>query len=165
MKKTNPGGRPPKYSKKYCKMIIQWFDVPTSVQVIKKEVIKSNGTIEREYMNLPAKLPTLESFAYSIGVHDDTLENWSKATTKKGKLKYPEFFGAYMRAKQLQKEFLLANGLAGLSPPASFIFVTKNITDMKDKQEHDHTTKGQKINGINYIVPEKPKEDGDTDTA
>lgn len=161
-------GRPSKFKPKYCKMLIDWMSVAPHTQVLKKEIIKSNGTIEREYMPMAAKLPTLEGFARSIGVDDDTLANWANAVNKSGKPKYPAFFGAYKIAKQLQKEFLLANGLAGLTPPASFIFVTKNVTDMKDKQEVDHTSKGEKVNsviGITYVVPETPEEHADSNSS
>ena len=137
MKSIGAGGRPTKYKKKYCKMILEYFDKPTAESWLKKEIIKSNGTVEREYGLKAAKLPTLFGFAQSIGVFDNTLENWSKAKKSKNSnvLKYPEFLCAYNAAKQKQKEFLTTNALAGLSPPASFIFVAKNITDMRDKQE------------------------------
>lgn len=43
------------------------------------------------------------------------------------------FQGAYKRCKNIQKECLIQLGLAGISPPAAFIFVSKNLTDMRDE--------------------------------
>lgn len=140
-------GRPPKYKPKYAKAIIEFFSVPAFQSVLKKEIIKSNGTVEREYIQMAADLPTLERFAWSIGVDDKTLQRWSERTVSKTskKLKYPEFCLAYNKAKQLQKEWLMSVGLKGLAPPASFIFTAKNITNMRDKQEIDHSTLGKPI--------------------
>lgn len=151
---AHAGGRPTKYKKKYAKMIIEFFDKPSSVSVLKKEIIKSNGTIEREYIQMSADLPTLESFAWSIGVDDVTIQRWSERTVTKTskKLKHPEFCIAYNKAKQMQKQFLVSLGLKGLAPPASFIFTAKNITNMRDKQEIDHTTDGKplQLNVVSY---------------
>ena len=130
------GGRPTKYDPKYCEELIAFFSVPKSKQVVKKEklITKANGTTEseKEYVCIPEDLPTFEKFARNINVCYDTLiSEWCK--------NHKEFSEAYNIAKSLQKEFLVDNGLAGLYPPASFIFVAKNITDMKDKQELEHS--------------------------
>lgn len=148
-------GRPTKYKQIYSKKIIEYFSQPPTRQVLKKEIIKSNGTIEREYVERAAPLPTFSGFSRHIGVNGDTIVEWSNARDKKKKLKYPDFSAAYNIAKDLQRDFLVHNGLSGNSPPAAFIFVAKNITDMHDKQEVDHTTKGEKITGFNYLSPEK----------
>jgi hypothetical protein len=141
-------------------MLIEHFDVPYFDVFLKKEVtyVKGEGATrvektEKEYQKVPNKLPTLEDFAYDIGVDVDCMVNWAKAKDKRGRLKHPRFFGAYTRAKQLQKQFLINNGLAGLTPPSSFIFVAKNITDMDDKQGIDITSKGKRITGFNYVSP------------
>lgn len=137
-------------------MIETFFDVPHTIQVLKKEVIKFNGTIEREYTTLAGSLPTVGKFARSIDVDESTIYEWADAVTKKGKKKYPEFSLSYRKAMTLAKDMLVDNGLAGLSPPPSFIFVAKNYTDLRDKQEIDHTTKGEKITGFNYVTPSAP---------
>lgn len=142
---TSGRGRPTKYKAKYIKMMLEYFGKPSYESWVKKEVIKANGTVEKEYALKPAKLPTIFSFSRQIGVNDDTIVEWAKKKTSKGskKLKYPEFSAAYNAAHKLQKEFLINNALSGMSPPASYIFTAKNITDMTDKTEVDHTTKGQ----------------------
>lgn len=139
------GGRPTKYKKKYCKLIELFFNTPANRQVLKKEIIKSNGTIEREYATIANKLPTIGAFALSIGVDESTVSEWAKAKTKKGKLKYPEFSLSYKRALTMAENMLVENGLAGLSPPPSFIFVATNYTKMRNKQDIDHTTAGKEL--------------------
>jgi hypothetical protein len=47
--------------------------------------------------------------------------------------------GAYNKAKEYQKFFLIENALAGLYNPTAFIFTAKNITDMRDQQEVKHS--------------------------
>ena len=57
-----------------------------------------------------------------------------------------ELSKSYKEAKEVQKEFLMANGLVGASPPAAYIFTAKNVTDMKDKQEVEHSGEVSHIN-------------------
>lgn len=152
-------GRKTKYKKIYCKRIVDFFQESSTIErQVKEKTTKtlSNGSVytTEKYEYFSGKLPTFEGFAESIGVHRDTVLEWSQATKgTKGKLKYPEFSVAYNKAKQIQKEWLIDIGLKGLAPPASFIFVAKNVTDMTDKQEVDHTSKGEKIIGFNYQPP------------
>lgn len=42
--------------------------------------------------------------------------------------------------------------------PHGVQFALKNNFEWRDKTEIDHTSKGEKVSGINYIVPEKPNE-------
>lgn len=157
-------GRKTKYKPIYIKKIIEYFDsLPPHVQLIKKDFKKtlSNGTVteSKEYEIVSGEMPTLFKFSRKIGVHEDTLLEWSKATIGKSKkLKYPDFSGAYNMAKKIQREWLINIGLKGLAPPASFIFLAKNLTDMTDKQEIDHTSLGEKITGFIYQNPVKPDE-------
>ena len=158
MKKKLPGkpGRPTKYKPEYCDLIIKFFDGPKNKRYVKSEKIttKANGTQEvwREYAYMCEDLPTFNKFARSIGVNEDTIVEWSKEENKE---KYPGFSAAYNTAKRIQKEFLTDNALKGLHPPATFIFIAKNITDMKDKFEQDVTSAGKQIVGLNYVIPQK----------
>ena len=125
-------GRPTKYVPGYCDQIIKFFNVKPSKQVMKAK-IKGFGKAgnqnfdKEEFQHIPNPLPTFGAFARSIGVHEDTVVEWSK--------KHEDFSAAYNAAKGLQKDFLIQNGLAGLYPPAFAIFTAKNITDMRDRQE------------------------------
>lgn len=143
----HPGGRPTKYLPEHCAGILAWFSVPKYARVVKKESwIKKTGRHDIEYETLAGDLPTFEGFARSIGVNGDTIVEWAK--------KHPEFSAAYNAAKQLQKEFLIDNGLKGHYPPASFIFVSKNITDLRDKQEVE-STKTFDVTGLGDLTDEQ----------
>lgn len=152
------GGRPSKYKRQYCEDIIKFFDVePWQMREV-VVTLRSGATVEKD-VRYPARLPTLERFAHSIDVNDDTLVEWAKAADEDGKLKHPEFSAAYARAKALQKDILVENGLQGLYNGPFAIFVAQNFTDMKQKEEHEHT------GTLNHIYrPEKlaPDFDGAT---
>jgi hypothetical protein len=137
----HPGGRPTKYKAEHATDIIKWFSVPKHTQFMKKEItIESTGRHECEYQMVASDLPTFEGFARSIGVNGDTVVEWAKGEDENDDLKYPEFSAAYKVAKDLQREFLIDNGLKGLYPPASFIFTAKNVTTMRDVQETKNET-------------------------
>jgi len=127
------GGRPTKYKPEYCQGILEFFSKPPYEK------------IPQEYGEklVPNPLPFFSDFAYKIGVDDETLANWCK--------KFPKFLGAYKRCKELQKQFLITNGLAGLYPTGSFCFTAKNITDMRDQQDLKHS--GDMNVNINIIKP------------
>lgn len=120
----HPGGRPSKYKPEYVDGIVAWFE----------EKIKAK------------ELPFLSKWARTVaGVSEQTSITWTE--------KEPEFFEAYKKAKEIQKEFLIYGGLTGLFNSTFAIFTAKNITDMRDQTQIDHTTKGEKINGFNYVAP------------
>ena len=50
-----------------------------------------------------------------------------------------DFSETMKKARELQKEFLIHNSLQGLYNSTAFIFTAKNITDMRDKQEIEHS--------------------------
>jgi hypothetical protein len=132
----NPVGRPTKYKPEYCDAIIKHFTVTPLI-----EFPEGQKTIV-----MPNKLPTFSDFCWEIGISEDTMLNWTK--------EHDEFLGAYNRAKDLQKQFLLTVGLSGKSPPAFAIFTAKNITDMKDQSAIDLTTGGEKLTGFKYVKPD-----------
>lgn len=136
--KNNTAGAPSKYDPDYCSQMIKFFDGEKYREVIAEKEIRETkqGRTERtKYKWIANDLPHLEAFARSIGVTYSTLYNWAHDKDDEGNLKNPEFFEAYNTCKQLQKEFVIENGLKGHYPPASFIFVAKNITDMKDTKD------------------------------
>ncbi len=119
-------GRPSKYDPKYCEEIIAYFDIEPNYE---KELnhVTAKGSEWTDYKKWANSLPTFLGFAKQIGVNGDTLVEWAKV--------HKDFSAAYNRAKDLQKWFLIENGLNGLYNPQFAIFVAKNITDMKDKSE------------------------------
>lgn len=128
------GGRPTKYDSKYCDDLLEFFSVEPNREV---EVHTTDRRSGREYVDHVLRandLPTFERFAHNIGVHVDTLIEWSK--------RYPEFSEAYKRSKQLQKDIIITNAMQGLYNTTFSIFLSKNITDLRDRQEIEHSLPG-----------------------
>lgn len=119
-------GRPPKYKKEYCKKMLEFFGIPHTFE---KEIISfdKDGNEKRSYQEKPNILPTFEKFAVNIGVCRDTLHEWCKV--------YEDFSDAYKQCKDFQKDMLNDLAMRGFYNPTYTIFVAKNITDMRDKQE------------------------------
>jgi len=121
-----PVGRSSKYKMQYCEQIVDFFSRKPYEEVEVKHFGK-DGTLRRtEIKRIANTLPFLSEFARNVGVSVRTLERWAK--------QHKEFCRAYKRAKELQKEFLITNGLLGLYNPTFAIFTAKNITDMRDQQ-------------------------------
>lgn len=123
--KERPSGRPSKYKPEYCEKILYFFTREYTREVTKIRETK-NGAVEVTEEK-PNPLPLFEKFAVEIGVHRETLLNW---TTR-----HPEFFDAYKKAKEIQLDMLLQNGLAGHYNSAFGIFALKNMFGWRDKQE------------------------------
>jgi hypothetical protein len=119
-------GSSSKYKKQYCEQIIEFFSREPYKEVEVKHYGKDGRVCKTEMKRVANDLPYLSEFARHLGVSVRTLERWAKV--------HPEFSGAYQRAKELQKEFLITNGLLGLYNPTFAIFASKNLTDMRDQQ-------------------------------
>ncbi len=120
------GGRPTKYRSEYCQQLINFFSVEPTTEV-KKTMTTAKGTIIEEPVQRANKLPTFERFAANLGVHVDTLIEWTRV--------HRAFSEAYARAKALQKDILNTNALLGLYDSHYAKFVAVNCTDMRDRQE------------------------------
>lgn len=156
----NNGGRPTKYDPEVITKLKEFFEIEPYklVDVESSKEYFANGKIKKESTKtrpIPNKLPTLYSFAKSIDVAYWTVQHWMKEGESIKDSKEPltdeqlskiEFSHAYKEAKEAQKEFLMANGLTGSTPPAAYIFTAKNITDMRDKQEVEHSGEISHIN-------------------
>lgn len=70
-----------------------------------------------DYKRMANRLPAIINFAKHIGVSVDTVYQWIK--------RHEEFSDAFTRAKDLQKWFLIENGLNGCYNPAFAIFTAK----------------------------------------
>lgn len=148
-------GRPTKYKPEFAQLLLEHFSIPATTE---KEVVYTNkkGETWSKMETVATDLPTFEEFAESIGVDDRTLENWFKAKRSNGSPRFPNFFRAYMRAKQMQRNILIKNALAGRYNPAYSIFLSKNVTDMREKVEVPTDDKGNPIpvvSGFQFIVP------------
>ena len=144
-------GRPTKFKSEYCEELIAWFNKDPNYEK-PLEHFSLNGTVKWIDIKLMSNpLPTFLGFAKSIGVDTDTLVEWAKEENSE---KYPNFSVSYRRAKELQKWFLIENGLNGLYNPQFAIFAAKNITDMKDRLEQDITSAGEKLEPLKILVVE-----------
>ncbi len=81
----------------------------------------------------------IENWARQHNISDQTLRNYCEANE--------EFLASYKRCKQIQKEVLVRGGLKGWFNPTAFIFTAKNITDMRDKIETEHSGE-LKVTGV-----------------
>lgn len=119
---TRKTGRPTKYKPEYCQKIIEFFDVPLL------ELYKDNLGLTKEK---PTSLKFLFEFAKSIGVNDDTLNEWSH--------KHVEFSAALKAVEKLRERHLVNNALEGRYNSTAFIFTMKNILGWRDKSEVEHS--------------------------
>lgn len=121
------GGRPSKYDPKFCQEIIKFFDIPRTKQEIEREVTHPDGRIEKFYKQVPNDLPLFTSFAHSLGVTRDCLNDWVN--------KYHEFAVAHKRAQDLQESILIDNTMRSRYAQPFAIFTAKNLLKWTDRHE------------------------------
>ena len=114
-----------KYKKSYCKKMLDFFNIAHTVE--KLEVSSDRNGEKTKCVEKPNPLPTFEKFAVKIGASSKVLEDWEK--------QHPEFALTCHQCRELQKDMLNDLAMRGFYNPTYTIFVAKNITDMKDKQE------------------------------
>jgi hypothetical protein len=124
------GGAPSKYDPAYCEQLLQYFSI-APYYTTEKTIIQ-NGEKFKIPVTEANDMPTYAGFACEIGVHRETLINWTKD--------FPEFFDAYKRAKEYQERFLIINGQKGLINSAFGIFTAKNVLGWKDRQPEEVPT-------------------------
>lgn len=156
-------GRPTKYKKVFADMLVEYFSIPATTE---KEITITtrDGKMYTKTETVANDIPTFEGFAESIQVDDRTLERWDKAKTSTGRPTHPEFCRAYARAKQLQKQILVTNALAGRYNSSFAMFYAKNVTDLRDRLELPRDDEGKLVpfvTGFNFAVP-KGLDDGGT---
>jgi len=132
-KNKHPSGRPTKYKSGYCDKLIEFFDIEPWKEH-EMPHYKDGKVVWTDIKILPVRMPTLRGFAKSIGIAISAIYRW---IDKKEPCYHKEFKDAFTCAKNIRKDWLIDVGLSGSAPPASFKFVAVNVTDMRDKQEHD----------------------------
>jgi len=127
-------------------------------EILKKAKAYLNGGWRKE----GDAVPIIEGLALSIGVHRDTVYQWVKdAATDPAKEPFSDIFKAVL-AKQAR--LLATNGLTGaFNPTITKLFLSKH--GYIEKTETDHTSGGEKISSINYIVPNGAKPQADAEAA
>lgn len=152
---ANKLGRPTKYTEEYCDKLLAFFDIDSVRMTVEKFYYK-NGDVKEKEIEVPNELPLISMFERQEGLGIGRCSKWAKAKNDDGTYKYPIFRQAYKEAKALQENMWVNNSLRGLYSGAFTIFAGKNMFGWRDKQEIDHTSKGEKIAGINYVVPKEP---------
>jgi hypothetical protein len=120
-------GRPTTYDKKYCQSIVDFFDRDLTVQI--KAGLDLAG--RQLYKTVANELPLFSSFATSIGVTRDTVNEWVKV--------HEEFSVAHKMAAQLQERMLISNTMKGYYQQPSGIFAMKNLLRWTDRTEVTET--------------------------
>ena len=149
--KTKKIGRPTDYKPEYCDKIVEYFTQEPYREVIETYYYK-NGESKDSVKLIANDLKFISGFAREIGVTTTTIHRWKE--------KYEEFSDALKKAKEIQQEHLVINGLQGNYQTAFAIFTAKNITDWRDNKDplvdqSKHSTLIVKIN----------KNDGKRDTV
>lgn len=135
-------GRPPQYKKRYCQMLINFFGIePFSEQKVNHydESGKKNKNGQPvvawiETKKAANRTPTLQRFAKKIKVGISTVYDWLNENHDSF---HKEFSDAFACARELRKNFLIENALHRTIDSSSFKFTAENLTDMREKQEHE----------------------------
>jgi len=122
-KGKHPGGRPTKFYPEICEELIDWFDQEPWDEL--------NGK------RIPRKLPTLIAFARAKKIGLSTIYDWIDSKHSSYQKEFSEIYT--QRAKEAQREVLTQNALQGLYNPVFSKFLAINITDMRDKQDIEHS--------------------------
>lgn len=130
VKAKRPPWRPTKWRKEYNEGIVKFFEA------VQKQPYSIHYDKLQKPHHILKPLPTLESYAHSIGVDTFTLDRWAK-----NKKKYPGFCGAFARAKEIQKNLIIVRAEAGASNAGFATFLLKNNHNMKDKNEVDQNVR------------------------
>lgn len=121
--------RPTKYTAEVCDRIIEFFDVEPFTEV--DRVHPRTGV---EYTERVANtLPTVEGFARSLGVSKQTLYTWCD--------KHPEFLDAFTRARDMQVDHLIQNGLLKHTAEGLTKFMLVNLSEYRDTKHVDQTVR------------------------
>lgn len=132
---TRPNGRPTKYKKVFCDKLIAFFDIePWQEREIPH--YKAGMVVWTDIKILPVRMPTLRRFAKSINVGIRTLYDWLDSSHRSFK---EDFSHAFTHAQEIRKDWLIDAAISGAVPPASFKFIAVNVTDMRDRQDFEHS--------------------------
>jgi len=126
----NNGGRPTKYNDDMPKKVEEYLSTCVDEEYI---VDKGGG---RTAIGTRVNLPTLAGAALYLGVDKETITEWTKI--------HKEFSVVINVLRQAQESVLVNKGLSGdYHPLIAKVLLTKH--GYSDKQEIDHTTKGESI--------------------
>lgn len=122
----NKGGRPSDYRPEYCDEILKFFS--RELYSTQTKQVASQGQVVEISETVANALPTFQKFAAQIGTTNKTMLEWCKVND--------EFRKAYAVCKELQYDFLVHHGLLGGYKSAFAKFLATNVTDLRDRTEH-----------------------------
>lgn len=122
-------GRPTKYHPGLCKDLVDFFNRPLYIERKITQVVDGKKKISTE--QVPNKTPFLIDWVMKHDLCVDTPSDWAK--------KYPDFFRAYNRAKQLQERFLVELGIKGYHNGFMTFQTLKNVSGWRDRAELEHS--------------------------
>jgi len=97
-------------------------------------------------------VPQIAGLALAMGIERQTVYAWSKDEDKQ------EFSYIFTRVQALQERGLVNNGLRGdFNPAIAKMMLTKH--GYSDKQEIDHTSKGESVKTFSSMYAAQPKND------
>lgn len=145
----NPVGRPTKYKPEYAEAMLKYFnkDVVKKIETVTSGSNGKGGEWSKTEVRYEALFfPTLELFAESIGVNDDTLVEWAgkypadyRDQALAGTLRHPDFSAAYTRAKKVQKGAVMQYAMIGKLNAGFAQFFAVNNLGMKSKTFVDNS--------------------------
>jgi hypothetical protein len=113
--------------------LVRWFERPKTTTKQKLVSVQADGKEVYEEKEVVSELPTFAGWAHSQGLTEAMVSIWAREENAD---KYPGFINAYNKAKDLQKDYLVQQGLLGRYNTPFAIFTAKNITDMRDVREN-----------------------------
>jgi len=135
-----PAGRPQEYNEEVLSKAREYLDLCNDEEIEREG--RTGGTVYK----LKTKLPTKGGLANYLGVHRDTLYDWSQ--------KYPEFSDIMEEVSQEQEDRLINNGLSGdYNPTIAKLLLAKH--GYKESTETDLTSKGDKIEPLVVRIIDK----------
>ena len=134
-------GRPTSYEPRFCQMLIDHFDQePTEDEDIKHFKGGELNWIDKRQK--ARKIPSLTKFCKIIDRSWQTIHDWLKPESS---VFEQLFLDAYTYARAIRQDFLIDGALTAHYPPNTFKFIAVNLTDMRDKQEVEHTAQFKDI--------------------
>ena len=122
-------GRPTRYTEDMPDKLLEFFDVPLD-RVVKVQNATASGKVVESEITKPNRLPTVEGFCAHHKMSKRTFHDWVQ--------KYPSFAHALGKCKQLQMNHLIQHSLEGTYHAGFAKFLAINISEYREKIEHDH---------------------------
>jgi hypothetical protein len=137
-------GRPTDYNEEILNKTEEYLNICQDEERQLLKMQNEDRGYETYENKLVVKLPTVGGLARYLGVSRDTIYEWKKL--------HQEFSDIIEQIMAEQEDRLINKGMSGdYNPTIAKVLLSKH--GYREGQDLDHTTKGEKITDINYIVP------------